>query len=225
MTEANDRLAEKEQSVTDWNAVFETVRQLNIPQDSFLRARDIAQMNAEDLIAMATLLHSKLAPDSDMSPTDFRMKVNSPDGTNVAELILPEDRYGLYQHGAELINKLGQDLGKDDDEDFLVRAGNIAALTILITHPFEDGNGRTARFMTHLIREGFDETEDTMSDLKTLGTNRPSEGFKINSFVPRMGEMKPNEYLTAVAALDIPLTESPANYEQATTGLLFSPYL
>lgn len=208
---------------TDWSDVFELVKSLNVPTDPRERAVDFANLSATDLAIMTTLLHSRLAPNADPNPLDSRMHVSSPDGMNKTELLDPDKRFALYQETEKLIKSLATDLRPETAEAFLERVSNIIALTTVITHTFNDGNGRTGRFMAHLVREGYQDEPELIEDLKVVGSNRTGKGFRIYSYVPRMGSMTPAEYLETVAATNIPLDDKD-QYKKAVEGLFTSPY-
>lgn len=209
----------------DWQEVYAMAERFNMPKDPGDRAAEVASWNAEDLIAMTTLTHSVIAPEASPTPIETSMNVSSPDGARKTELMKPEERYGYFQHAAELIRTLGSKVEKGDEQQFLNRAGNIVALATVIAHPFEDGNGRTARVSALLVREGYDKKNDEVrQDIITGGTNRPAEGFRINSFVPRMDEMSPEQYLEAVAAADTPLSDPEGQYKQQADRLFTTPF-
>jgi hypothetical protein len=210
--------------VTDLE-LAQTLDQIGLPVDVTGRAADIAGFSGTDLAAMGALIHRAVAPEANQNPTDFSMSVSSPDGSNKRALMDPEARFPLFEQATGLIHKLAQKMKPGEEQSFLNRAGNIAALTMVLGHPFEDGNGRTARTMAQLIRGGHDASNpESVGDLKLVSTNRPNEGFRINSFVPN-SELKlaPEQVLQAAAALDIPFSEG-AQYSEVARQNFSTPY-
>lgn len=216
---------QKPDKATDWEEVERLAEALKLDRDPAVRATDIAAMTANDLVALVTLLHKSLAPNAGPNPIDKRMKMISPDKSVQHELMDPEDRYALFDHAASLINKLGQQITKGGEADFLKRAANIIALATVIAHPFEDGNGRTARTAAYLFRYGPPKTKEDSDDLKLVGSNRTTDdsGIRLLGFVPRYGDMNGQEFLTAIAALDIPVRDD-QTYEEyrKRAGALFT---
>lgn len=115
--------------------------------------------------------------------------------------------------------------GPDEKSNFLKRASSIIGLAIVLAHPFADGNGRTARTTAHLIREGYDAGEDIQRDLRTVGDNRPSQGFKIDSYLPTKNGvgMTAYEILDAAASPEIPLGDT-KTYESSVQEVFTKPY-
>lgn len=190
----------------EWNDVVERIDQINMPQDINERANDVAfnfGKQGIDIEMVAQAVHQVLVPHIETIPTDFNMKVQSPDGSRSTVLMHPEDRAELFDQAAKLVSGLNDRRGDSDDEAFLARASNVIALSIVLAHPYANGNGRTARLIGGLLREG-----PQSEDLKTLGAERPESGFRINSYLPRDASLTPLEVLQAAAALETPLSDS-----------------
>lgn len=209
-----------------WPDVYRAIEELNMPVDEGERAKQVASMETDDYIAAAAILHSVLAPGSDVNPAEGTMKMASPDGETKRELAKPEERLEIFERAAGLIKDLADEAGPDEYRQFLDRAANLAALSVVLAHPFDDGNGRTARTLAHLIKSGFDNNSDAgLADLKTLGSNRPKQGFRIGSFMPsiKSQELTPLEVLKKAAALDIPLRDE-ERYVNESWDTFSSPY-
>jgi hypothetical protein len=205
----------------EWTDVAERIDQINIPQDAHERANDVAEnfgKRGVDIEMVAQAMHQVLVPHIETIPTDYRMRVGSPDGNRESELMHPEDRAEFFEQAARLIGELNSRRGDNDDEAFLERASNVVALSIVLAHPYANGNGRTARLIGGLLREG-PESED----LNVLGTERPGSGFRINSYLPRDETMTPEEVLYAAAALDTPL-HNIEEYQNASMRAFASPF-
>lgn len=209
----------------EWGAVYELAEKFGYGADAAKRAQLVSKETGVDLAAMATLLHGSLAPGVEQTPIDRQMNTISPDGEIKHRLMEPSKRFSLFQKASELIQGLGAYLQPGQESDFLERASNIVALTVAISHPFEDGNGRTARTLASLIRDGYNpQDEESMNELHTLGQNRPTKGFRVNSYIPKVSVEDPASFLESVAALDVPLTADAQDYRQRTAELFTSPY-
>lgn len=189
----------------EWGDVVERIDQINIPQDMHERANDVATnfgQRGMDIEMVAQAMHQVLVPHIESVPTDYSMQVASPDGSRVTELMKPEDRTAFFDQAAQLVGELNDLRGEGDDEAFLARASNVVALSIVLAHPYANGNGRTARLIGGLLREG-----PASEDLKTLGAERPESGFRVTSYRPRDEALTPLEVLRAAAALETPLSD------------------
>lgn len=201
--------------------ILGVLEKIGLPANEMERANTLVNYTAEDLVAITAITHNAVAPEADINPTAEAMKLKLPDGTVSKELMDPKERMSYFDLAADLIKELGQKLEPENITDFLERASNTLAVTILVTHPFEDGNGRTARVLAHDIREGL--TDESRKAILELRKNRPTQGYKINSFVPKMDELKPTDYLRRIAAPEIPLGSS-NEYHKSTADLLVTPY-
>jgi hypothetical protein len=209
----------------DQQKLQETIQWLGLPEDAGERAVAVSRINTDKLISAVAVLHSVLAPEADLNPTKGAMYVGSPDGTDKRQLVPPEDRLKIFEHVTHLTGQLAKRIHKSASQAYLDRAANVIALGIVLAHPFEDGNGRTARVLAHLIRNGYDGSEKARDDIRVLGENRPSQGFRINSYVPTLEgrDMSPIELLNAAASIDVAL-EAKQLYEMSTRSEFTTPY-
>lgn len=195
----------------NWQEVVAGLQELGVSQDPAERASQVAVMTGQGLTQFMTKVHEVVVPGEVHTPSDVARSIVGHDGTVAAELMQPAERQPLMDDAAGLIRQLAEKrTTPKDDIAFLKRAGNVAALAVVLTHHFVDGNGRTARTTAQLIREGIDlGNEESMSDMKILATNRPDGGFRVNSYVPTKAglEATPGELLRIAAALDVPLQD------------------
>ena len=68
----------------------------------------------------------------------------------------------LFDTAAQLIRALGQTVKPGEEQGYLNRSANVLALSVVLAHTFQDGNGRTARTLAHAVREG-SEVHDSQS--------------------------------------------------------------
>lgn len=161
-----------------------------------------------------------MVPNIESRQTDYA-HVGSRDGSSKTELVSPDERERVFGKASQLIKELGKQISPDTTKNFLARAGNLMAMSVVLAHPFFDGNGRTARAVGELIRNGTTEIED----FKILIQNRPEKGYKINSYLPK-NELKVASYdeiLEAVAGLDVSLADS-ATYDDYLHDKIATPY-
>ncbi len=97
--------------------------------------------------------------------------------------VAPEYRYDLFTSLMDKVRSAG-DVNP-------ARVGDALGLGIVILHPFEDGNGRTARMMALLFREEYD-TEDYSQSFDILKQSRDELRARgeniVNSFIPYFPE-------------------------------------
>lgn len=208
-----------------WLNVYRAVESLNMPLDTGARAMRVGAMETGDYIAATAVLHSLLASDADINPSQTRAKMVSPQGDVTRELAQPQERLGIFERAAELVQVLAKKADQSEARQFLDRAANLAALAVVLAHPYEDGNGRTARVLAHIIKSGFDGSPEIQGDIMTLGTNRTFEGFRIGSFMPGIDshELSALEILERAAGLDIPLQDE-KTYVTESWKVFNSPY-
>lgn len=214
-----------ETSPSGSSKLYEIVGRFNMPADPAARAERVAGLTTEDLIAMVAEMHTALAPGTDINPTANSMHVKSPNGLDDKELVKPDERIKVFEQVVGLVHELSGRIGQGDEEAFLERAANLVGLGVVLAHPYEDGNGRTARTLGHLIRYGYDESEEIKNQLRLVSSNRPGEGFRINSYVPTGagGDMAPEELLQSAAALQLPL-KSKQVYDMSSRAEFTTPY-
>ena len=72
------------------------------------------------------------------------------------------------------------------------RLGDVAALGIVLLHPFQDGNGRTARIAGSIFHEEYDDGWENnygiVSESRDIARERG--GFMINGYIPYLPEGK-----------------------------------
>ena len=201
------------------------LERLQLNDDPNVRATQLLGLTAEGLLSAVTSIHEAVAPDEAHTLSPVARTIKSKDGATVAELMQPDERLPLFQSAISMISQIAENAQPDEAQIFLNRAGNVLALAIVLAHPFEDGNGRTSRVLGHAIREGYQDTAAYDQDLKTVSTNRPDSGFRINSYVPvnEGVELNPTELLAAAASVDIPLNRDDA-YKQRVQSSFTTPY-
>ncbi|HSW36813.1 MAG TPA: hypothetical protein VLG37_00385 [Candidatus Saccharimonadales bacterium] len=227
-SDSTGQVAPKEQAPVDqyWATIFNLIEGLPYSAGASERAGQVGLVEGADIIATATRLHEVLAPDVSHEPIDFVMSHFTPEGKKAGEFIQPAERPPFYDYAAQLIRQLAENCQPGEEQLFLNRASDIAGLTIVLAHPFEDANGRTARTLGYLIRNGYDGSEGQQSDLKAIGTNRPEgKGFRIISYLPvSVGkQFDPAQLLDVAASRHIPLSQE-ARYEQAARAVFQTPY-
>lgn len=100
------------------------------------------------------------------------------------ETVKIEDRYSVF-------SRLIQDIKNCPDNVNPKRVGDVLALGTILLHPFRDGNGRTARVLGLLFRDGYDGDEyqnyfDTIIEPRDKARERGS--FMVHGYVPRFSE-------------------------------------
>lgn len=97
------------------------------------------------------------------------------------ETIDPSQRYDVF-------TKLIQDIQETPDTVNPARVGDVLALGVVLLHPFEDGNGRTARSIGLLFRDEYD-SPDYQADFTALSESRDDArargGFLPYGYTPR----------------------------------------
>lgn len=100
------------------------------------------------------------------------------------QTIKPEDRYNVFL-------RLVDDIKNSSDDVSPERVGDVLALGTVLLHPFHDGNGRTARVIGLLFRDGYGG-EEYQSDFDTVveprDIARERGGFVIYGYTPRFPE-------------------------------------
>ncbi|HSW75136.1 MAG TPA: hypothetical protein VLG16_04715 [Candidatus Saccharimonadales bacterium] len=188
----------------------------------------IERATVGDYEAAVDAIHYKVAPEHSHEPYTGAMWLESAPGEIVAYTAQPEDWAGIMTYALEKAKQVARKYRTEGGsiENALERCGNLGAFGVVLTHKYENGNGRTARSLGALIHYGFNNNDpDSASYLATVSANRPEKGTKgirINSYVP-MGKWAdgnankdPFAFLDAVAALDTPLDGG--SYDGIKTG-------
>lgn len=226
MTEVLDHTPDThDDPMPDWNRVFERIDVLKLPDETNERADDIARNFATgtDIEMFGKAIHDVVVPDIESMAADYAVKVG---GEKTAE---PEERAEIYEQAAEYIKQLDTlRRAEGDSEEFLRRAANVIALSMVGAHTYENGNGRTARVMAELIRHG----SNNKADLMVLATERDISqkqqgGFRIYSYVPSWRSKEQGvsiqDTIRAAASVDIPLSQK-QTYLERTQDMYTTPY-
>lgn len=207
---------------------LEQFRALDISEANDERIAQLRLISGAGLMDLATRVHEIVAPEESHTPHEGAMHVQAPDGSSRQALMAQQDRQKHLDYAAGLVRQLVEMPVPDETSKAaqLRRVANVLALGLVQAHAFSDGNGRTARTVAQLVREGVgDDNSEAQADLLLASQNRPSIGFRINSFVPT-GEglnLSPSELLDRAAALDVPLSNE-ADYRATQQANFSSPY-
>ena len=212
----NEKQNPSGENETNWKSVFDRVRELNIPDNLHQRAKEITKLfpNGVDIEMFGRAIHDVLVPEATSIPVERKMTVISPESGEIKRTFLdPAERKALYDHAAKVIHELAKmPRTPDQDKVLLMRTANVIAMTIVLTHSYENGNGRLARVMAELIRYGTEHPDD----IKLIGTERDTSqsqmgGFRIDSYLQKGSSIEngDNEYdvINYAASLGVPLAE------------------
>lgn len=182
-------------------------------RDPERRLRIIEGSGVGDFIVSMWAIHQLVAPEFDSNPTESSMMVQSRIPIRMAP---PNERYDVLKYTHEkalaVIDKYRQEGGELSNA--LERVANLAAFGGLFAHPYEGGNGRTARTQAHIIRFGFDQGKlDGIDGVATLhklsldGGGQDGPDGRYGSYKPLSidANRNPTRYLDHVAALGVPL--------------------
>ena len=101
------------------------------------------------------------------------------------ETIPVEYRYEVMSELMRLIKESPDNVNPE-------RLGDVAALGIVLLHPFQDGNGRTARIVGSIFHEEYDDGWENnygiVSESRDIARERG--GFIINGYIPYLPEGK-----------------------------------
>lgn len=225
--ETVNRIPEQEALHNEVDPALQAVESLQLSSNSAERAQQVNDaMTAENLLTVLTMVHEGVAPDVAHVPSAIARNIVDPrSGEATTSLARPEERLPLFTHAAELVKGLYGGMKPGEEQLFLNRSANIIALSGVLAHTFEDGNGRTSRTLAHAIREGSQIDESNIDTYAILAGNRPEAGYKINSYVPS-GEGKnlsAADLLDRVASIEIPLSET-QEYESVARKNFNQPY-
>jgi hypothetical protein len=224
MTETLASPQEAEYVEPDWDQVFERVEALRIPTDEHERAEDIARnfSTGKDIEMFGKAIHDVLVPEVESMPADRAIKAIDPKtGKIEREFLQPEERPVIFEQAADYIKQLYEMRGSNsDDEAFLARVASVVALTITSAHSYKNGNGRLARTMAELIRNGTTNKEDFV----LVGTERnvsekQQNGFRIYSYrqIGQSIDRGESDYdvIRIAASTNIPYDQNKAYFDQA----------
>lgn len=137
--------------------------------DSNNRLEFLEQQNSDDFFRMAQHVNARLRG---AIPAKMR---NEPGETGGFLPLLhtpsSDDKPQAFKSGFNAIQEYL--LSTDDNTDVKIEATAMAVEALVIwVHPFNDGNGRTARFMAKLIEDGASDVE-SLVDETVSALNRP----------------------------------------------------
>ena len=149
------------------------------PQD---RLKALKGATSEDIALFLTDLNRQLQGESQTQIHNETMSVGE------SKTISPQDRFDLFNYAIDKIKNT-------DDETNPARVGDTLALTVLLLHPFKDGNGRVSRTLALLYRDEYDdsdakETFDFLTESRDVARERIKEtgGVVATGYIPRMRE-------------------------------------
>lgn len=145
------------------------------PQEKVLL---FGQLNGVGLSSLILSTHFLLCPRTDPNPTVFETVIYKDGSTIVDEPVKPNDRFAFIDVVSKMINsvsKKSQDAGLTEEsiQAALVRISNLIALATVISHPSEDGNGRTSRALCMLTRFGIPKEDQDLSLFAELTQDHP----------------------------------------------------
>lgn len=193
----------------------------------------IEHATLSDFKTVVDLIHRKVAPEDSH---EIRTKAGTISNLRTGEVVhhtaAPEMRDSILQRALEyaqqIVAKYRQEGGSL--EEALQRCGNLAAFGMVLAHPYEDGNGRTARTIGELIHNGYDGSDSqSVEDLAVVSKNRAAGGgVRIHSYDADisgdwhyLAHKQPFDFLSIVAALDLPLDGQ--SYTAAARGVFTTP--
>lgn len=142
------------------------------------RIEALRSKSKEFLAIFMTDLNARLNGSTETLVSDKTMKIGE------QSAIAPEERYDLFSRIIEKVKATPEDINP-------ARIGDALALSIVLLHPFKDGNGRTARMLGYMFREdmdGLDALEDFRVLVEPRDTARERGGYMINGYVPYIGK-------------------------------------
>ncbi len=183
----------------------------------------LEEVSVEQMVYGLVALHNYLVPEGQVGPITGQHSMSS--GELLAK---PEDRLPIMEAAFKLSKDLirAYKIAGGDPKNVLERIANLTAFSLLMAHPFKDGNGRTARTIAHAIRFGYNKNADAANDLRIVSNERPETGFRHNSYTPRTGNTLPSEdpigFLGVLAASSIAFDQE--KYHGAIQGMITTPY-
>lgn len=144
-----------------------------------LRVHQLKQLPVETIHAFIDDINKSLQGSRDsLEKTDTAMKIGT------ASTIHPEHRTAVLEGIIGVVKA-------SPDTIHPARIADVLAMTVVMLHPFEDGNGRTSRAIGLAFRDEYD-TEEFYEDFDVLTEPRDDArkrgGFIINGYIPRLPE-------------------------------------
>ncbi|MGZ6005707.1 MAG: hypothetical protein ACXWLH_06215 [Candidatus Saccharimonadales bacterium] len=227
---SNEHIGQDKSRDPNWSDVIEMIDTIGFNPDPKKRAQQYKGLSGNDIVAMTTLIHNILAPNVDQNPTDKASYVigNDTNGKKIQhDLMEPEDRFRFFEFVASGIRKLGENVADGEEGAYLERVGDALALATVLSHPFEDGNGRTARALSELVKFGHQPGKPLDDDFMLMARNRPEPsdgGIRLVSFVPvDSTNVFPAGVINGILSQDIPLREENA-YAEHVREVIQTPY-
>ena len=123
------------------------------------------------------------------------------------------------EHRYEVMSELVRLIKDSPDEINPARLGDVLALGVVLLHPFQDGNGRTARIVGSIFRDEYDKG-DWENTYKVVAESRDKRreqgGFMINGYIPYLPEGKsqsdPRDVISYLESLLSPETKDDRLY-------------
>ena len=146
----------------DWTNVERLLDEVDIPKDPRERADFVAAIltDKKDLELLTVAMHEVLVPGVDTTPNQKAGAILNPSGDVIKATASPEEREEISEYASDLIRQLNEIRSKTgDDQSYLDRVANIVGMETVLKHTYEDGNGRLARVMAHLISAGPENQE------------------------------------------------------------------
>ena len=202
--------------------IADLVEAIQLPVDPAQKVAELARFDADDWVSMIELAHYAVAPGVGEQHSQDAMTVKSPDGSSETILMSPDQRVAFLSDSFASTSRLLAKNKQEDSQALLDRVSNTIAMAVVCAHPYNDGNGRTARTVAGLIKldangSGFG------ADMAALSTNRPDAGFRITSFAPKNPDIDPKDLIIALLAEDIPIDDIDS-YKKRVQELIATPF-
>ena len=143
------------------------------------RAEQLRHMGVEEIAGLLDELNMGLQGSDETLLSSGTMKVGD------TTMIPVEYRYDVFETVANIIKQAPADTNP-------ARIGDALGLAVVMLHPFQDGNGRTARAIGYVFQPDFD-TSDQVEDIAFYAQSREAlrdngGGFAPLGYIPRMPE-------------------------------------
>lgn len=175
------------------------------------RLKSFKSLSADRIAALLSGINRGLQGSKDhLIRSDAAMKIGQ------KETIAPEYRYDVFTGFIDELKQTPETINP-------ARVGDALAMATILLHPFEDGNGRTARMIGLTFRDDFDDTDELKEDFDLLAESRDVArargGFLINGYTPRFKEGFDQSDPTQVSAYLHDLLTDEA------TGAYYGPFM